>query len=78
MTVNEDELYYSSTRLFGNLSGQKGNIEMAEARLLKNSALLQKMAPDFTLLDANSEPVTLSQVLDEGHRALVVFLRHLG
>ena len=51
---------------------------MADARPLKNSALLQKMAPDFTLPDANSEPITLSQVLDEGHRALVVFLRHLG
>jgi peroxiredoxin len=47
-------------------------------RALKNSALLQKMAPDFTLPNANSEPVTLKQLLDEGHRALVVFLRHLG
>jgi len=37
-----------------------------------------KMAPDFTLPDADGSPVTLSKVLDGKRRALVIFLRHLG
>jgi peroxiredoxin len=52
--------------------------KMENVRPLKNSALLQKIAPGFTLPNANGEPVNLSQLLNEGHRALVVFLRHLG
>ncbi len=51
---------------------------MADAELLRANAPKQKMAPDFTLPDANGEPVTLSKVLDEGRRVMVVFLRHLG
>jgi peroxiredoxin len=52
--------------------------KMENMRPLKNSALLQKMAPDFTLPNANGEPVNLSLLLNEGHQVLVVFLRHLG
>ncbi len=51
---------------------------MADAKLLRANAPKQKMAPDFTLPDANGEPITLSKVLGEGRRAMVVFLRHLG
>ena len=42
-----------------------------------NNEKYQK-APEFTLPDASGNPITLSRVLDEGHTAMVVFLRHLG
>ena len=35
-------------------------------------------APEFTLNTAGGEPVTLSDVLRDGHSVLLIFLRHLG
>ena len=35
-------------------------------------------APNFTLPALDGPPVTLSDVLEGGHSALLIFLRHLG
>jgi len=35
-------------------------------------------APDFTLDQVDGEPIALRAVLDQGHNALLVFLRYLG
>jgi peroxiredoxin len=35
-------------------------------------------APDFTLPAADGQLVTLSHITSNGHRVLLVFLRHLG
>ena len=35
-------------------------------------------APDFSLADMNGQPVSLREVLQEGHTVLLIFLRHLG
>ena len=35
-------------------------------------------APDFTLVSSDGPPVSLSEVLADGHNVLLVFLRHLG
>jgi len=37
-----------------------------------------KQAPDFTLNNADGNPVTLSDILGSGQRVMLVFLRHLG
>ena len=39
---------------------------------------LGEPAPDFTLTTVEGETVTLHDVLDDGHSAVLVFLRHLG
>jgi len=35
-------------------------------------------APDFSLPAVDGQPVSLSDVLRQGHNVLLVFLRHLG
>ena len=35
-------------------------------------------APAFTLKNSHNEPVTLSEILNDGNHVLLVFLRHLG
>jgi peroxiredoxin len=35
-------------------------------------------APDFMLYNTQNNPVVLSEILNEGHNVLLVFLRHLG
>ncbi len=35
-------------------------------------------APDFSLTDVDGNSVSLYHILDEGHSAILVFLRHLG
>ena len=35
-------------------------------------------APDFSLRTVDGQPMSLSDVLREGHNVLLVFLRHLG
>ncbi len=35
-------------------------------------------APEFAIPSADDDLVSLSEILDEGHVVLLVFLRHLG
>lgn len=37
-----------------------------------------KSAPTFTLASTSGEQISLSEVLQAGNHALLVFLRHLG
>jgi peroxiredoxin len=37
-----------------------------------------KTAPNFTLASVSGEQISLSEVLQSGNHALLVFLRHLG
>lgn len=36
------------------------------------------LAPDFTLDQVDGQPAALTDIVGQGHRALLVFLRYLG
>ena len=40
--------------------------------------LQNDMAPDVSLLSLDGQPVPLAHMWQDGHNALLVFLRHLG
>ena len=39
---------------------------------------INDIAPDFSLPDSNGKLLSLHETLEDGHNALLVFLRHLG
>ena len=53
-------------------------MNMSNTELLKGNTSKQRIAPDFTLPDANGDPITLSKILGDGHIVILIFLRHLG
>ncbi len=51
---------------------------MSKEQYWKGKPARGDTAPDFTLPNVYGESISLGNMLRDGHRALVVFLRHLG
>ncbi len=51
---------------------------MSKEQYWKGKPAKGDVAPDFTLPNVYGESISLGNILQDGRRALVVFLRHLG
>lgn len=47
-------------------------------RFTKDELKTGDAAPDFKLTDVKGNSISLTGILDKGHRVILVFLRHLG
>ena len=52
--------------------------KMSKSTTFKGESRKVNIAPDFKLTDVNGNSISLTGILDKGHRVILVFLRHLG